>query len=168
MVVGNNNINTSRNKLLHFLGRCNPVINGNDEIGSSVRKHPLKCLDGKAIPFAKTMRNIWPDIGAKVAKRQRQKTGRAHSVNIKITKYRNTLMRFNGFLYSIGSFIEAGYDTRIKPIPLKRRIEKLLSFRHGSTPTRHKNPCHQRIDGKFLRELLLKLGNLRQNIPVRA
>ena len=168
MMVGHNDINTPRDKLLHFLGRCNPVINGNDEIGSSVRKHPLKCLDGKAIPFAKTMRNIWSDIDTKIAKCQRQKTGRAHSVNIKITEYRNTLMRFNGFLYSIGSFIETGYNARIKPIPLKRRIEKLLSFRHDSTSTCDKNPCHQRIDGKFLRELLLKLGNLRQNIPART
>ena len=168
MMVGNNNINTSCDKLLHFLGRCNPIINGNDEIGSSVRKHPLKSLNGKTVPFSKTMWNIWSDIGVKVAKCQRQKTGRTHSVNIKITKYRNILMRFNGFLYSIGSFIETGYDTRIKPIPLKRRIEKLLSFRHGSTSTCHKNPCHQRIDREFLQELLLKLGILRQNIPVRA
>ena len=136
VMVGNDHIDATLFEDLHFILGGNAVVYRNHQIRIAGRR-PIDSGFREAIALFETQRNEWGNARAAFTQTTRHDGGCRNAVKVEVAKHQNVFFIFNGSLDTIHRCFHVFYFIRIRPIPFKRGIQKLLSLFNRVEPTRH-------------------------------
>ena len=148
VMIGDNHIDAALFEDLDLVLGGDAVVYRNHQIGVAGRRS----IDGrlrKAVPFLETERDERSNAGAAFAQTARHKRGGGNAIEVEVAEHQDVLAVLDGCLDAVYRRLHVLYFIRIRPIPLKRRVQELLGLFNRIEPASHQGGGNELRQVKF-------------------
>ena len=135
-MVGDDHIDAALLEDFDFILGSNAIVYRNHQVRIAGRR-PVDGGFRETVALFETQRDKWGNTRATFTQTTRHDGGCRNTVKVEIAEHQNVLFVFNGSFDAIHRCFHVFYFIRIRPIPFKRGIQKLLSLFNRVEPTRH-------------------------------